>query len=105
MRLKYTCVGWAYLDIMHEAIKRMVKIGGMFLMTKKNFVFAASFLTMLVVNAAWADIASTNYVTAGLSDKQDKLTTSNIKGSGSVSVAISDGVITVSGTDNNMRAA
>ena len=30
-------------------------------MTKKNFVFAASFLTMLVVNAAWADIASTNY--------------------------------------------
>ena len=60
-----------YLDIMHRRIKRMVKIGGMFLMTKKNFVFAASFLTMLVVNAAWADIASTKYVTTGLSNKQD----------------------------------
>ncbi len=36
-----------------------------------------------------------------LADKQDKLTTTNIKGSGSVTVAISNGVITVSGTDNN----
>ena len=36
-----------------------------------------------------------------LAGKQDKLTTSNIKGSGSVTVGISNGVITVSGTDNN----
>lgn len=36
-----------------------------------------------------------------LAGKQDKLTTTNIKGSGSVTVAISNGVITVSGTDNN----
>lgn len=36
-----------------------------------------------------------------LADKQDKLTTTNIKGSGSVTVGISNGVITVSGTDNN----
>ena len=36
-----------------------------------------------------------------LAGKQDKLTTTNIKGSGSVTVGISNGVITVSGTDNN----
>ena len=40
-------------------------------------------------------------VTEALSGKQATLTTSNIKGSGSVSVAIDNGVITVSGTDNN----
>ena len=38
------------------------------------------------------------------SNKQDKLTTSNIKGSGSVSVEVgTDGVITVSGTDNDTK--
>lgn len=113
MRLKYTCVGWAYLDIMHKAIKRMVKIGGMFLMTKKNFVFAASFLTMLVVNAAWADIASTNYadkkvaIAQGssnvnkimITDKNGNITPGTIKDSGSgtlvTGVSVADGVLTV----------
>ncbi len=38
-----------------------------------------------------------------LAKKQDKLTTTNIKGAGSVSVAIADGVITVSGTDNDTK--
>ena len=45
-----------------------------------------------------SDIAALETAVAG---KQATLTTSNIKGSGSVSVGISDGVITVSGTDNN----
>lgn len=36
-----------------------------------------------------------------LDDKQATLTTSNIKGAGSVSVGISNGVITVTGTDTN----
>ena len=40
-------------------------------------------------------------ITDSLATKQATLTTSNIKGSGSVSVGISNGVITVSGTDNN----
>ncbi|MBE6459991.1 MAG: hypothetical protein E7009_03335 [Alphaproteobacteria bacterium] len=50
--------------------------------------------------------SSKKMVTSGgvytaLSGKQPTLTTSNIKGAGSVSVGISNGVITVTGTDNN----
>ena len=44
---------------------------------------------------------SADEANTALAGKQDKLTTTNIKGSGSVTVAISNGVITVSGTDNN----
>ena len=52
-------------------------------------------------NTITSTYATKSELTSGLSGKQATLTTSNIKGSGSVSVAISDGVITVSGTDNN----
>ena len=45
--------------------------------------------------------ATKTALSEGLATKQATLTTSNIKGSGSVTVGISDGVITVSGTDNN----
>lgn len=113
MRIKYTCVGWAYLDIMHKAIKRMVKIGGMFLMTKKNFVFVASFLTMLVVNTAWADIASTVYadkkvaIAQGpsnvnkimITDANGSVTPGAVENSGSgtlvTGVSVADGKLTV----------
>lgn len=82
-------------------------------------ILAVSLVAMMAVSTARADIASTAYVTdavaaetelreeavdainAELAGKQATLTTSNIKGSGSVSVAISNGVITVTGTDNN----
>lgn len=38
-------------------------------------------------------------ITTALSEKQPTLTTTNVKGSGSVSVDVKDGVVTISGTD------
>ena len=54
-------------------------------MTKKNFVFAASFLTMLVVNTAWADIASTKYADKKVAiaqgdEKKDKAVITDAEG-------------------------
>lgn len=42
-------------------------------------------------------------ITTALSEKQDTLTTANLKGSGSVSVDIKNGVVTISGTDTDTQ--
>jgi len=53
------------------------------------------------ISTANSTYATKTALSEGLAGKQATLTTSNIKGSGSVSVGISNGVITVTGTDNN----
>ena len=60
-------------------------------------------VTTLSANSTDTQYPSAKAVYTELDKKQDELTTTNIKGAGSVSVAIADGVITVTGTDNDTK--
>ena len=79
-------------------------------MLQKNITFFGVMAVLLtsVIPAFAEEIAepdknyqltSSAYVNAELEKKQDTLTNDNIKGTGSVSVSVADGVVTVSGTE------
>lgn len=82
-------------------VNRAVNKAGASAQAAEDHAAAAGKSALAAQKSADDAAKSADEANTALAGKQDKLTTTNIKGSGSVTVAISNGVITVSGTDNN----
>lgn len=72
-------------------------------MDKENTYPTVALLEAQIDSSAQETGQAISDINAALSGKQATLTTSNIKGAGSVSVGIENGVITVTGTDNDTK--